>query len=94
MKRFSLKLSNLEVRSCNKTLTSNGEHVRAEIVVLSKDGVHCWTIAYWEKHKEGFDLRFVGNRFANNEVNKNDLIELMSFGQYKMDEYFRSSCCV
>ncbi|MBK7380609.1 MAG: hypothetical protein IPJ03_16760 [Ignavibacteriales bacterium] len=63
MDKFSFRIGDMEVRSCGDFLLSGGEHVRAEIIVWQRDGKEfCYTIAYWKKTKESYDLLFVGDR--------------------------------
>lgn len=63
--KFNLRIGDLEVRSCGEHLFTDGEHSRAEIVKWDNDTdktEYCWTVAYWNKGKEGYDLQFVGGR--------------------------------
>ena len=53
--KFNLGKDDLELRSCN------GKQKKAEIVKW-EDEVSCYTLAYWTKDSEGYDLQFVGNR--------------------------------
>lgn len=59
--KFNIRIDNLEVRSCNENLLSVGDHTKAEIVKW-EDEASCYTLAYWTKDSEGYDLQFVGNR--------------------------------
>lgn len=49
---FNFRIKELELRSCNKHLLSEGEHTKAEIVKwaynLDKREC-CWTLASWNK---------------------------------------------
>jgi hypothetical protein len=61
--KFNLRIEDLEVRSCNEHLLSDGGHNRAEIVKWSNHTdkkESCWTITYWNEGEKGYDLRFVG----------------------------------
>ena len=63
--KFNLRFGELELRSCGKHLLSDGEHNRAEIVKWAYDTdkkEYCWTVAYWNKGKEGYYLQFVSGR--------------------------------
>ena len=87
--KFSLRIEGLEVRSCNKHLLDDGEHDRAEIVKWSKDKnekEYCFTIAYWNKGEEGYDLQFVGSRPF--DVDGEIFMKLAKQGQKMLDEEF------
>ena len=88
MKKFILRENNLEVRSCDIHLTSTGEHVTCEIVKYF-DGVtkSCYTVAYWQRHKDGFDLKYVGRRPIDS-CDMGEFWHLSNFGQDKLDKYF------
>ena len=62
MDRFNFKINSTELRSCNKSLTSTGEHMTAEIIEWIDDEKSCYTLAYWKLDKEGYDLTFIGAR--------------------------------
>ena len=66
MKTFSLKLGNLELRSCDNYLVLTSEkHTTAEIVEWYDENASCYTVAYWKRTSEGFNLHFVGERPLN-----------------------------
>jgi len=68
--KFNLRIEDLEVRSCNINLLSDGEHNRAEIVEWSKGRdkkESTCTLAYWNLDEEGYDLQFVGGRPFNTD---------------------------
>lgn len=60
LQRLVLRDGDLELRTCDDTLSQHGVHNRAEIVRW--EGATCFTIAAWERGYEGFYLRFVGSR--------------------------------
>ena len=61
--KFNIRIDSLEVRSCNENLLSGGDHTTAEVVKWDgEERPSCYTIAYWSKESEGYDLHFVGNR--------------------------------
>lgn len=62
-KPFSIRVGDLEVRSCNNSLTSKQPHTTAEIVVWK--GTGCSTIARFKEYSEGFDLAMVSDRAFN-----------------------------
>lgn len=57
-----MRIEQLEVRSCNKHLMNDGEHITCEIVKWNDDNKTCFTLASWCEHKGGYDLHFVGCR--------------------------------
>ncbi len=73
--KFNIRVKDLELRSCPG-------HCKAEIVKWANDTdgkEYCWTVAYWEKSKEGYNLRFVGDRPF--EVNGRLFMKLAKQGQ-------------
>jgi len=87
--RFNFRIQDLEVRSCGKHLLSDGEHTRAEIVKWANDTdkkEYCWTVAYWNKGKEGYDLQFVGSRPF--DVDGELFMKLAKQGQQMLDDAF------
>ncbi len=83
--KFNIRIDNLEVRSCNENLLSVGDHTKAEIVKW-EDEASCYTLAYWTKDSEGYDLQFVGNRPF--DVDEQLFMELAKQGQLILDSYF------
>lgn len=77
--KFNLRKDDLEVRSCN------GKQKKAEIVKW-EDEASCYTLAYWTKDSEGYDLQFVGNRPF--DVDEQLFMELAKQGQLILDSYF------
>ena len=81
MTEFSFKVGNLEVRSCDKNLLQEGEHVTAEIIEWKVcDGKpYCSTVAHWvDSGEKYFDLLFISSRPY--EVDKHDLFYLAELG--------------
>jgi hypothetical protein len=61
----TIRTGNLEAKTCDSHLLQSGEHVTGEVVEwFPKDGggEYCYTLAYWNKTPEGFELKFVGDR--------------------------------
>jgi hypothetical protein len=56
------------------------------ICLWSADGKFKWTVAYFEKGAEGFDLRFVGDRPLDSRVDWDHFRELVILGQRLADE--------
>jgi len=87
--KFNLRIEDLEVRSCGKHLLSDSERNRAEIVKWANDTrkkEYCWTVAYWNKGKEGYDLQFVGGRPF--DVDSKLFMKLAKQGQQMLDDAF------
>ncbi len=83
---MQMRIGHLEVRTCDKKLTSNGVHKTAEIVCWI-EGDTCYTLASWKKHKEGFELNFVGDRPFNID-DKDTFWDIAKFGQEFLDNNF------
>lgn len=60
MKIFSMRVGDLEVRTCSQSLTGASPHTRAELVHAAS-GTNV-TLAAWTKTTSGYELRFVGDR--------------------------------
>lgn len=89
MIKFNFRVEDLEVRSCGKHLISSGKHNRAEIVKWANDTEkkeYCWTLAYWNKGEEGYDLKFVGNRPF--DIDGELFMKLAKQGQQILDDEF------
>lgn len=86
--KFNLRIEDLEVRSCNIHLLSDGEHNRAEIVEWSKGRdktqSHSCTLAYWNLDEEGYDLQFVGGRPFDTDTGI--FMKLAKHGQQILDD--------
>ena len=55
-----------------------------------KDGKFKWTVAYFAKGSEGYDLRFVGDRPLDSRVNWDHFRELVILGQRLADDEWES----
>jgi hypothetical protein len=66
------------LRSCDRHLSDKGEHSTLEIL-FTTDASHLVAIAYWERHMDGFDLRFVGDRPF--KYDKTKFFQLAEIGQ-------------
>lgn len=89
--KFNFRVDYLEIRSCGKHLISDGKHDRAEIVKWANDmnkKEYCWTVAYWNKGKEGYDLQFVGSRPF--DVDNKLFMKLAKQGQQMLDDAFNA----
>ena len=80
MMKFSYRIGDLEVRSCNEFLLSVEPHTRAEIVKYGSNN-SCYTLAVWVKD----DLKFIGKRpFDEDSV---VFMELAKIGQQFLDKH-------
>jgi hypothetical protein len=60
---FCKSRGNLEARSCNDQLKSEGYHTTIEIVQWDEETIDkCWTIAFFKKEIADHSLIFVGER--------------------------------
>lgn len=67
---YNFKYKDYELRACPKSLAKfNDEDAPNETIELVKwrfndKDPYCFTIAYWKKDDEGYNLYFVGERFV------------------------------
>ena len=90
---FLFRKGILQLNSCNKHLLTDGEHTTAEITLWHDEECKTTrhTIASFQEHKEGYDLKFVGDRPFSNEVNVNDFMYLAELGQNILMNHFNNS---
>jgi hypothetical protein len=81
------KINNLELRTCDSHLLSFDKHSTMEIREQLSDDRYI-TIAYWEKGKESFYLKHVGNRAISATIDPVTFMKLVKDGQEYLDEYF------
>ena len=86
MMKFSYRIDDMEVRSCNESLLSEEPHTRAEIVKWGSNN-SCYTLAHWNKDSDGFYLKFVGNRPLDEDFVV--FMELVKIGQQFLDKYLQ-----
>lgn len=91
LKSMSCRIGDLEVRTCNESLTQDGKHTTAEIIKWEPDTKlppeYCFTIACWKLGKEGFSLEFIGAKpfeYATSE----EFWKLAKLGDDYLQEYF------
>lgn len=84
MKNFHLRLGDVSVRACDEHLASFKELSTAEIIKWQ--GETCYTVAFWKKGREGYDLHFVGNRPF--DISPEIFFKLARFGQETLNENF------
>lgn len=61
---------------------------RLNICLWSEDGKFKWTVAYFFADRDGYNLRFVGDRPLDSRVNWDHFRELVILGQRLADERF------
>ena len=85
---FNIKTGDLEARSCNTGLLNDRPYTTAEIVKWRGEEPkrRCCVLAYWEKTKEGYSLRFVGSRPF--DVEESIFMRLANISQSILDEKF------
>ena len=89
--RFDIRIGDLEVRSCNQSLCGRDPHETAEIVQWwerHNDRPWCWVLAYWVRGKEGYDLKFVGDRAFEPDVDRKVFWKLAKKGQRRLGKHF------
>lgn len=76
---FNWKYKDYELRACPKRLVKFSEYEQNETIdfikwqTSKKDGErYCFSLAYWKRGKDGFDLRLVKTR-AFDEIDEEDL---------------------
>ena len=87
IQRFVMRICDVEVRTCDKSLCSTGFQETAEIVKWHDGEETCHTIAAWRKSKEGYDLHFVGGR-PFDDCDSDVFWRLAKAGQDYLDDYF------
>lgn len=88
---FKFRIDDMELRSCNQHLLSEGEHTTAEIIYWSEDKEgkkFCWAVAYWVKNDKGYYLKFVGSRPFDKFDLWSEFGQLARQGQELLDKHF------
>jgi len=57
---MKMKIGDMECRTCGENLLGTLPHVTAEIVKWN--GTSCYTLAFWKRNCEYFDLQFIDDR--------------------------------
>lgn len=78
-------IGDLEFRWITES-SRNAEIVRWQ--ESEKLGKFCYTLAWWIKDKEGYNLQFIGDRPLASEVDKDDFWALVHYGQKICDAKF------
>lgn len=79
-----MKLNGLEFRSHEE----GSLHPRHEIVKWSDDSSHCWTVAKFERDKEGYYLVSIGDRIFNDDIGCKDFYAIGKYAQKILDAKF------
>jgi hypothetical protein len=88
MMKISKRINNLEFRSCF------GEDIRYEVIQwqdTNGGGEHCYTLAFFNMAKEGYELRFCGSRPFDVE-NYEMFWQLIKYAQRVLDADFELMC--
>ncbi len=91
MEFVNFRMGNIELRATGKYLTKSDNIETCEIIHWEESGTgqpSCYILAYWIESKEGFDLKFVGDRPFG--VSHSTFMHMAKFGQEILDEYFAS----
>jgi len=94
LKPHNIRIGNIEARTTGKHLVRIGDQplVTAEIVEwFDGEKPSCYTIAHWEITKEGFDLRFVGNRPFGASVDPIDFMTIAEHMDNKLEQAWQES---
>lgn len=88
---MEIKAGDLELRSCDDSLSNDGKHSTLELVKWVNrfnEPDFCFVICYWIKSSEGYDLKFVGNRFLL-YPDRETFWNLLEIGQKYLDFQFK-----
>ena len=61
------------------------EFRRTPAEIVSWQGAFCYVIALWSEHKEGWDLRFIGQRPFGPEIDREVFWKVAQYGQKVLD---------
>ena len=70
---MSIRYKDYEFKTVDAYLTRGWGLETVELRKWDED--HCFTLLYWQKAKDGFDITFVGERVFN-EIPEEDIIEI------------------
>lgn len=88
-RKWSFRIDNLEVGSCDKRLSYDGDQNMAEISCWEKDSR--WVIAVLEKNGESVDLRTIGDRPFDDSINWDTFKKISQIGMTLLLEYKESN---
>lgn len=90
---FNYRIDALEARACDDHLMLSDKLNTIEIIQwFMPEGKTCYAIAFFERGKEGYFLKFVGNRPFDDAVNRADFMHLADVSQKLLDRYFEVKC--
>lgn len=97
---FKWRYKDYELRACPRTLARLNEEDKNETIDLIKWDRHddnnkeyCFSLAYWERDKEGYDLTLVGSRIFE-YIDEEDLEEVwkqLKVAQKMLDAFFEAT---
>jgi len=90
VERLVMRITDVEIRTCDRHLCSSGFHETAEIVKWHDGEKTCHTIAAWRRGKEGYDLYFIGGR-PFDACDGDVFWRLAKTGQDHLDDYFEEA---
>ena len=89
---FSFKYKNFEARACDVSLRTTETNNTIELVSWQNDGEkdYCFTLAYFVRDKEGYYLKFVGDRPFEyiHDIDVPMLWKLLSYAQEILNLYY------
>ncbi len=84
---LSLRIGDLELRTCDENLLQRRALTTAEVIRWEKRDAapeFCYVLAMWRKGKEGYSLEFIGGRPF--DAPEKTFWRLAKFGQESLDE--------
>lgn len=94
---FSWKYKDYELRACPKCLVKTRIYDKNETIDFIKwatnsdDKKYCFSLAYWRREDEGYELKFVGNR-PFDEIETEDIEKVwgaLRMAQNVLNEWFK-----
>jgi hypothetical protein len=82
------RIKNLEFRWGTEQLPDRFPEIIAWNSSSNSEHEYCYTLARWEKSKEGYDLKFIGPRPFKDEIDSKLFWELAKYGQKIVDADF------
>lgn len=83
------KVKNLEFRWTKSYGLGSGDYPEIVFWKTSESGKdYCYTVARWEIGGEGWELKFVGSRPFNDEIDKDLFWKMIKFGDKVSNAFF------
>lgn len=83
------RIKNLEFRWGTEQLPCRFPEIIAWNFSSDRDQEYCYTLARWEKTREGYDLQFIGSRpFKDEDIDSNLFWKLAKYGQKIVDAVY------